>query len=167
MLDIGCGDGTIARLIADSRPDISIEGVETTPRANCLIPCRSYDGQKLPFQNQSFDVCLLVDVLHHTDDIVGVLGEASRVSRCFLFIKDHLSENALDYFTLKSMDWFGNRPHNVRTPFNYQSHRAWKQHFANCNLIVSSWTTRVPLYAFPVSLLAGRGLHFVSLLQKA
>jgi SAM-dependent methyltransferase len=167
VLDIGCGDGTIARLIADSRPDISIEGVETSPRANCQIRCMSYDGQKLPFQNQSFDVCLLVDVLHHTDNIAGVLGEASRVSRCFLLIKDHLSENALDYLTLKVMDWCGNIHHTVRTPFTYQSHRAWKQHFTNCNLIASSWTTRVPLYAFPVSLLAGRGLHFVSLLQKA
>ena len=32
VLDIGCGDGTIASLIAQHRPDLSIKGVEVMVR---------------------------------------------------------------------------------------------------------------------------------------
>src|SRR5215467_8968123 len=68
VLDIGCGDGTIGSLIAQSRPDISIQGVEFMVRPGCKIACRSFDGLNLPYPGASFDLCLLVDVLHHTQN---------------------------------------------------------------------------------------------------
>src|SRR4029077_12592202 len=40
VLDIGCGDGTIAGLLAERRPELSIEGVEVIPRPTCRVPCR-------------------------------------------------------------------------------------------------------------------------------
>jgi SAM-dependent methyltransferase len=166
ILDIGCGDGTIASLIAARRPDISIQGVEFAVRPGCRIPCTSFDGASLPFADGSFDGCLLVDVLHHTDDVTILLREAARVSRSFVLVKDHLCESALDNATLHFMDWVGNRPHGVRLTYNYQSREAWTKHFADCGLRESEWTTRVPLYPFPVSLVAGRGLHFVTRLEK-
>src|SRR6266403_2145405 len=83
VLDIGCGDGTIGSLIAQLRPDISIQGVE------------------------------------------------------FLVLT-----------------------------YNYQSRKEWAERFSECGLEEVSWTTQVPLYPPPFSLLVGRGLHFVSLLRK-
>src|SRR5712664_3839906 len=68
VLDIGCGDGTIASLITQLRPDISVQGVEFLVRAECKIECREFDGLSLPFPESSFDVCLFVDVLHHTQN---------------------------------------------------------------------------------------------------
>ena len=91
ILDIGCGDGTIGSLLAERWSEISIEGVEFAPRPQCRIPCRAFDGAKLPFADGSFDVCLFVDVLHHTDDATILLREARRVTRQFVLIKDHLS----------------------------------------------------------------------------
>jgi len=69
--------------------------------------------------------------------------------------------------TLRFMDWVGNRPHGVVLTYNYQSRRQWAEYFSRCGLAETTWTTRVPLYPLPVSLVAGRGLHFVSLLRKA
>jgi len=166
VLDIGCGDGTIGSLIVERRPDISIQGVEYLVRPECKIDCRAFDGSSLPFPDGSFDVCLFVDVLHHTQDPAILLHEAVRVSRSFVLLKDHLDENFLDDVTLRFMDWVGNRPHGVVLTYDYQGRREWKEHFLSCGLAEKSWTTRVPLYPFPVSLLAGRGLHFVSLLKK-
>src|SRR5579862_9615318 len=57
VLDIGCGDGTIASLLAQRRPGAAVEGVEVIPRPRCQIPCRAFDGSQLPFPDQSFDVC--------------------------------------------------------------------------------------------------------------
>jgi len=166
VLDIGCGDGTIGSLIAERRPDISIQGVEYLVRPECKIECGAFDGCSLPFPDGSFDVCLFVDVLHHTQDPGILLHEAVRVSRSYVLLKDHLDENILDDVTLRFMDWVGNRPHGVVLAYNYQGRREWKEHFLRCGLAEKSWTTRVPLYPFPVSLVAGRGLHFVSLLKK-
>jgi SAM-dependent methyltransferase len=165
-LDIGCGDGTIASLLAQRRPDLAIEGVEVTPRPTCNIPCRAFDGAQLPFPDRSFDVCLVVDVLHHTADVTQLLREAARVSRSSVVLKDHLSESSFDHATLRAMDWVGNRPHGVTLTYNYQSLSQWQQHFASCGLEATQLSTALPLYLFPFSLLFGRKLHFVAQLAK-
>jgi SAM-dependent methyltransferase len=166
VLDIGCGDGTIASLIKKLRPDGAVQGVEFQVRPGCKIECRAFDGLSLPFPDASFDVCLFVDVLHHTEDPSNLLREAARVSRSFVLLKDHLGENFIDDVTLRFMDWVGNRPHGVVLTYNYQSREQWTKHFSNCGLAEVSWTEEVPLYPAPFSLMAGRGLHFVSLLRK-
>jgi SAM-dependent methyltransferase len=166
VLDIGCGDGTIGSLIAQLRPDISIQGVEFLVRPGCKIACHPFDGSSLPFPDASFEVCLFVDVLHHTQDPAVLLREAVRVSRSFVLLKDHVDENFLDDVTLRFMDWVGNRPHGVVLTYNYQSRKEWAGQFSRCGLEEVNWTTEVPLYPPPFSLLLGRGLHFVSLRRK-
>jgi len=167
VLDVGCGDGTIASLIAQIRPDISIRGVECMVRPGCKIECRAFDGATLPYPDASFDVCMFVDVLHHTQDPAVLLGEAARVTRSFVLLKDHLDENILDNITLRFMDWVGNRPHGVVLTYNYQSRKQWTEYFSQCGLKEETWNPTVPLYARPFSVIVGRGLHFVSLLKKA
>lgn len=166
VLDIGCGDGTIASLLAQCRPDIAIEGVEVIPRLTCQIPCRAFDGFHLPFPDQSFDVCLFVDVLHHTTDVTQLLREAVRVSRSTIVLKDHLSESSFDHTTLRAMDWVGNRPHGVTLTYNYQSFREWHEHFAACGLRAMRFSTALPIYPFLFSQIFGRKLHFVAQLAK-
>ena len=169
MLDIGCGDGTIASLIARQNPSVTIRGIEFAARPGCLIECAPFDGKTIPHASASFDVCLFVDVLHHAPDQQGIatlLSEACRVSRRFVLIKDHLSESLIDFKTLQVMDWVGNRPHGVVLPYNYQSHEKWNQYFSQAGLTVQSWNDRIPIYPFPFSALFGRRLHFVSMLEK-
>jgi len=164
VLDVGCGDGTIGRQIADARPDLRIEGVEVMARPECRIPCREFDGTTLPFPDATYDVCLFVDVLHHTTDPVPLLGEARRVARDRVLIKDHLNESVLDDLTLRFMDWVGNKPHGVRLTYNYQSRAQWIEHFRVSGLTETSWTSAVPLYPAPMSLVFGRRMHFIGAL---
>jgi SAM-dependent methyltransferase len=169
VLDIGCGDGTIAKLIAGHQSSVTVQGIEFAPRANCMIECKAFDGATIPHPSASFDVCLFVDVLHHVRDSRGIealLSEAHRVSRKFVLIKDHLFENWLDFTTLQFMDWVGNRPHGVVLPYNYQTRSQWDEHFSACGLKVKEWQTQIPLYPPPFSALFGRQLHFVGLLEK-
>lgn len=166
VLDIGCGDGAISALLRERVPGIHIQGVEFLVRPDCAIPCRSFDGANLPFPDGSVDVCMLVDVLHHTQDVRGMLREACRVSRSYILLKDHLAENFLDHLTLKLMDWVGNRPHGVQLTYNYQSRRTWQRHFEELTLDTQTWLDRMPLYPVPVSWIAGRHLHFIALLRK-
>jgi SAM-dependent methyltransferase len=169
VLDIGCGDGAIASGIARQNVTVSVRGIEFAPRPACLIECLPFDGVTIPHPSASFDVCMFVDVLHHAKDAQGIerlLSEACRVSRRFVLIKDHLSESFLDFKTLQFMDWVGNRPHGVVLPYNYQSRAQWKQYFSAAGLNVHDWNDRIPLYPFPFSLLFGRHLHFIALLEN-
>ena len=169
VLDIGCGDGTIATLIKDCDPSLTVQGIEFAPRGNCKIECRAFDGSTIPYPNSSFDVCMFVDVLHHVGDSQGILkllSEARRVTRRLVLIKDHLSENWLDFRTLQFMDWVGNRPHGVVLPYNYQSRGQWDEYFKEAGLKVEDWQTKIPLYPPPFSALFGRKLHFVGVLEK-
>jgi SAM-dependent methyltransferase len=169
VLDIGCGDGTVGSLVTQLSASIQIRGIEIAPRPNCRIECAAFDGRTVPHPSASFDISMLVDVLHHAPDAQGIaqlLSEAARVSRRYILVKDHLSESSLDFKTLQLMDWVGNRPHGVVLPYSYQSREQWNAHFAAAGLRVSDWNPTIRLYPFPLSAVFGRGLHFIALLEK-
>ena len=167
VLDIGCGDGTIAGLIMDRNPTVKIQGVEVAPRPTCRIACKPFDGTSISHAAGSFDVCMFVDVLHHTHGIEALLLEACRVSRRYVLIKDHIADNWLDFRILQFMDWVGNRPHGVVLPYNYQSRTQWDGYFSRAGLNAIARQDRVKLYPFPFSVLFGRKLHFIELLEKS
>jgi SAM-dependent methyltransferase len=169
VLDIGCGDGTIASLITRQNPAVSIRGIEFAPRPTCLIECLPFDGATIPHPSASFDVCMFVDVLHHVRDDRGIerlLSEACRVSRRYVLIKDHLSESRFDFKTLQFMDWVGNRPHGVVLSYKYWGRSQWNRFFATAGMTLRDWNDQIPLYPFPFSALFGRRLHFVALMEK-
>src|SRR6266404_4287758 len=63
VLDIGCGDGIIARLIEGLRPDVQITGCDVVAWRNAPLTMVLYDGAKIPFEDKFFDCTLLIDVL--------------------------------------------------------------------------------------------------------
>jgi SAM-dependent methyltransferase len=147
-------------------PGLEVQGVEVLPRPECAIPCRAFDGVHLPFPDRTFDGCLFVDVLHHSQDAGVILRDACRVSREFILVKDHLAENWFDHATLRFMDWVGNRPHGVVLPYAYLSSSEWSELIDSVGLESVDTDRNVPLYPSPFSLLFGRGLHFISLSRK-
>lgn len=166
LLDIGCGDGKLAALLRHAMPGIEIEGVDVHPREQCSIPCRLFDGYKLPFPDGFFDCCLLVDVVHHIKDPLPLLRDVCRVSQKFLLIKDHIAENSLDHWTLRMMDWVGNRPHGVALPYAYLSASQWQSLYNQLGLTVERTASDLALYPAGFSAVFDRNLHFISLLRK-
>ena len=160
VLDMGCGDGLIDRMIMD-QTGASIEGIDTLIRPSTHIPVRAFSGNAIPYPDHSMDVVMFVDVLHHTSDPKILLAEAARVGRSVL-IKDHLREGFLANETLRLMDWVGNAHHNVVLPYNYLSHAEWNAAFDDIGLQVSRLDTKLHLYPAPFSWIFERGLHFIA-----
>jgi SAM-dependent methyltransferase len=159
VLDVGSGDGTIAKMISATRPDIRIEGADVLIRPFTAIPTRQYDGLHLPFGSRSFDVVMLVDVLHHTPDPGAVLREAARVARQKVVIKDHLTDRWGSVPILRFMDWVGNAPHEVSLPYNYQSRAQWLELLTRAGLRIETWREDLVLYRRPASWIFGGRLH--------
>jgi SAM-dependent methyltransferase len=162
VLDVGCGDGTIDALIKAMRSSLDITGVDVLLRPASRIPVQIFDGQHLPFPNQSFDVVMFVDVLHHTDDPEILLLEAKRVARMAVVLKDHTQDGPFAYHTLRFMDWVGNAHHGVALPYNYWPGDRWRGAFDAVGFRPEHWNSRLGLYPFPVSLIFERNLHFVA-----
>ncbi len=167
ILDVGTGDGQIAKLIAAQAPDTTVRGIDIMARPTSHIPVDLFDGQTIPHPDNSFDVVSFVDVLHHTDDPGVLLKEAARVARKAVILKDHFSQNAFDHMTLRFMDWVGNAPHGVVLPYNYGSRAAWETWYGAAGLRIETLSTDVPLYPVPFNLVFGRQLHFVARLTPA
>jgi ubiquinone/menaquinone biosynthesis C-methylase UbiE len=167
MLDIGCGDGSIAHAMLQRRPDLSITGVDVLVRPETRIPVVGYDGSTLPFADDSFDAVCLVDVVHHADDAQRLLGEAARVSRDRVLIKDHVADGVFARPTLRVMDWVGNARHGVRLPYNYLTRAEWLDHIGRLGATVRTWDTDLSLYPPPLSAVFGRSLHVVIDLEPA
>ncbi len=166
VLDVGSGDGRVARLIHDRRPDTRFTCLEVLVRGETLMPVQEFNGRELPFPDASFDTVLFVDVLHHTDDPMVLLREAARVSRRAIVIKDHNRNGLLAGPTLRFMDHVGNARHGVRLPYNYWSRERWDQAFAELGWQPEVYRTRLGLYPAPASWLFGRSLHFLTSLVR-
>lgn len=166
VLDVGCGDGLISKCVQEQRPNIAIEGIDVLLRPKTHIPVAQFDGQKIPFPDNAFDVVMFVDVLHHTTDPTILLREAVRVARASLLIKDHTRDGLLAGPTLRFMDWVGNARHGVALPCNYWPERRWRETFRELTLEPFGWTSNVPLYPWWASWLFGRSLHYVARLDK-
>lgn len=167
VLDIGCGDGRISRLILEKRADLTVEGIDVLLRPKVHIPVKAFDGRHVPYPDASFDAVMFVDVLHHTDDPAVLIREATRVSRNLLLFKDHTRDGWLADSTLRFMDRVGNARHGVAIPGNYWPETLWRETFAGLNLTVKHWTKDVPLYPWWASWAFGRSLHFVACLAKS
>ena len=161
-LDVGCGDGLLARRVMDRRPDVAMEGIDVLVRHDARVPVRAFDGMRIPFPDRSVDAVCIVDVLHHTDDPLVLLREAARVASAVVVIKDHLADRPLARATLRAMDWVGNARHGVALPYNYWTRARWMLAIADAGLAVERWNERVPLYPAPLSWAFGGSLHFVA-----
>ena len=162
MLDVGTGNGEIAKLIGERQKGTQVQGIDIMLRETTHIPVTLFDGTTIPLEDNSVDVVTFVDVLHHTNDPQILISEAARVARKAVIIKDHLSENVIDHFTLRLMDWVGNAPHGVVLPYNYAPRRDWDRWFLNAGLETDTFNTNVPLYAAPAKYIFGRKLHFIA-----
>ncbi len=90
VLEVGAGDGSILKLLADQNfapeyyaVEISESGVEHIKTRNIkdLKLVQLFDGYQLPFEDNSFDLIILSHVLEHVEHERLLLRELKRVAR--------------------------------------------------------------------------------------
>jgi SAM-dependent methyltransferase len=166
ILDVGCGDGLISAVLQSRRPDLTLRGIDVLPRNHTHIPVEIFDGSRIPFNDDSFDVVLFSDVLHHTPDPAVLLREARRVAAHCVLIKDHNRNGLAAGARLRFMDWIGNARFGVALPYNYWTKRQWRTAWKEIGLTPGQLITNVGLYPPPASWIFGAKLHFIARLTK-
>lgn len=166
VLDLGCGDGRIAQALIQIKSHLRFLGLEIQAREHCAIDYKLFDGKFIPFNDNSFDYVLLVDVLHHTNDYAALLKEAARVAKKAVIIKDHYAHNRIDFLLLAIADWVGNWSYAVPLPYNYKNYQQWQQLFRDLNLNETQRDNNITLYSFPFSIIFRKRLQFIAKLVK-
>ncbi len=165
VLDVGCGDGQLDKVLLAQRPDLCLEGIDVLVRPDTAIPVRPFDGDTIPNADKSVDVVMFVDVLHHTEDPMILLKEAARVARHAVLIKDHTRDGLFASGTLRFMDHIGNARHGVVLPYNYWPKARWHAAFGTIDLAIDRWISKLGLYPWPASAIFERELHFITQLK--
>jgi SAM-dependent methyltransferase len=161
VLDVGCGNGTISRILMEGSPGLEITGIDVMARPSCDIPFEVYDGERFPRPADSVDFVLFTDVLHHVDAPMVLLEEASRVASKAIIIKDHLCDSNFARYILSFMDWVGNRPHGVVLPYNYLTSKQWQDAWQNLDLSPDVLINNLGLYPVLLQPIFEKGLHFI------
>ena len=114
IIDIGCGTGTLTELLLRQGFKVLPVDVEDL---SCVVEVRPLlaSGSHMPFRNQSFDVALLSDVLHHTPCPRALIGEAARIAHRVIVHETVYGTQLQKYLTF-AMDRvlslnFGRHPH--------------------------------------------------------
>jgi ubiquinone/menaquinone biosynthesis C-methylase UbiE len=131
VLDIGCGLGRVTKIIKDKGHKIVALDVRDLSIVDDICPVL-YDGKKIPFTDNSFDVSLIVTVLHHTADPEAILKEAKRVSKKIIIVEDIYKNNLQKQFTffndsVLNFEFFGH-------PHSNKDDSGWKETFDKLKL---------------------------------
>jgi ubiquinone/menaquinone biosynthesis C-methylase UbiE len=136
ILDLGCGDGSIARIIAERSGTTKITGVDLEAHEqwgidrpkNLKFHAASIDD--LSFKPKSFDFVMMKDVLHHLPDPEKTLREVSLLAKKKVLIIEANRYNPISYirmvkiakhehFSRKKLKNMIDRPHELYT---YETH---------------------------------------------
>ncbi len=167
LLDVGAGDGTVARMIAAHVGAEQVAGADVKVRPEAAIEVFSYDGEHLPFPDGAYEAVVLSDVLHHCEHPLTVLREALRVASRVVAIKDHFRFGKVSEAILLAMDLVGNAAPGVLVRGTYFSAAEWAAlvRDAGARFTGLDWPLRI--HDLPWRLVTWDHLQFTGRIERA
>jgi len=166
LLDVGGGDGLVAKHLQQRLGIERVQMVDILPRPNSLFEVTLYDGLTLPFESNSFDVVVLSDVLHHAEEPNRLLQECLRVARAGVAIKDHFAMGAVSSQLLWLMDIVGNHSAGVHVRGTYWQPHEWLQMVDEAGGRMVSLDWPVLIHDLPWRVVTRSELQFSALVEQ-
>ncbi len=108
VLDLGAGEGYVGAVLHE-RFGAAVTLADVVDFNQMDLPFHLYDGTRLPFADDAFDVVVLYFVLHHCEDQEAVIREALRVARHQVLVVESVFETSRDRWLLERLDRVANR----------------------------------------------------------
>ena len=147
ILDIGCGNGGVVRMLRDQ----GYSNVKTIDVVNLSyfdeVTPVIYNGEDIPFNDNSFDAVQILTVLHHAANPKRVVEEAKRVSSSKLIIMEDVYDNKFMEVMTKFMDSFVNFEFKGHVHQN-KTEQEWEELFEELGLRITHKAYYRPLGVF-------------------
>lgn len=141
ILDFGCGDLSLSRSLKSTSSLLRITGVDVVDFQNNQkdIKFVKYDGKKLPFKDNSFDVVISFYVFHHCENAIVSFEECLRVGKRVIVVES-VYRHPFETPFMKLMDWIYNKfkSESIHLSYQFLSHKDWIKVFAKNKLKVIS-----------------------------
>lgn len=117
ILDLGCGDAVTDLFFNRHFPHFQITGIDVSGESIAVATQKNignavfqtYDGKKIPFADEQFDIVFVAGVLHHVaiDQQQNLVAEAARVLKPTgrLYIFEHNPFNPLTRYLVNSCEF--------------------------------------------------------------
>lgn len=122
-------------------------------------PVMLYDGVRIPFPDQSFDVTILMTMLHHVPDPQALFKEVQRVTRYKVVVVEDLYHHAAGRFWTLCRDRFLNVEF-LEHPHQFRKDGEWREFFKEAGFEVRSFKS------FYTWLMGLRVLNGIYVLQR-
>jgi SAM-dependent methyltransferase len=135
IIDIGSGPGSLLQIMRQNA--YHIDGLDIQDSAyNKRLKAKIYDGTRMPYEDQAYDIALLSTMLHHTPDPDHIITEAARIAARLIIIEDVYDGPVTEWLT-KRVDSvmnleFRGHPHSNR------SDAQWRASFATMDLSLTA-----------------------------
>jgi SAM-dependent methyltransferase len=166
LLDIGCGEGSVALAIAARIGAERVAGVDVKVQPGVPIEAFTYDGLHLPFPDGTFEAVVISDVLHHCQDPVAVLREALRVADRVVAIKDHFRFGPVSEKLLLWMDQVGNAAHDIHVRGTYFGPREWAEMVTAAGGKITGIEWPLQIHDYPFRFITQDRLQFAAAVQR-
>ncbi len=136
ILDLGCGSGIVGKKFQDYFKS-EVVGIDIKDNRLEKIPFQLFDGKRIPYPENSFDVVLINFVLHHAGAPVDLLKEAKRVARKIIIYEDlpeGFFSRLLCWFHGVSFDKIWGNPNRT----SFRTRNVWKKIFSELGLSLVS-----------------------------
>ncbi|OGC45375.1 hypothetical protein A2V49_00785 [candidate division WWE3 bacterium RBG_19FT_COMBO_34_6] len=123
ILDVGVGAGGVFGFLKEK--GFNMTGIDVADISLFEdTKARIYDGHNFPYQDNSFDIALIIQVLHHCEDGLRVLSEAKRVAKRVIVIEDTY-RSEFERSIVSTSDKLGNWEFYEH---NYHTAKWWKKY---------------------------------------
>lgn len=143
-LDIGAGYGHFSQFINDQK--LNIKAIDVINKFQYDIDFELFDGKQILLEDEEVNTSIIMFVLHHTDDQIELLKEASRVTRDYIIIGEDVMSSELDRILgnihLNTSPW--SKSNNL-----FHSTEEWTKIFKNLNLEIVR-TVKIPRSTYPI-----------------
>ncbi|MBI3313216.1 MAG: methyltransferase domain-containing protein [Candidatus Omnitrophica bacterium] len=135
ILDVGGGWGFYAAPLAERGHQLTI--LDVVKPGIQKAPVILYGGERFPFEDKSFDVSILVTVLHHVPFPEKVIEEVRRVTRHAVILVEDLYHHSLGRWwtvlrdQLFNFEFFGH-------PCNFKKREEWLSLFESSGFSLKS-----------------------------
>lgn len=127
IVDVGTGSGQFAALLKNKGYNITAVDVVNKTNTNQITPV-IYDGKTLPFSANTFNIGMLITVLHHCPNPELVFNEVCKVSKNKIFVLEDVYNNQF----MKYLTWFADSLANfefIGHPHTNKSEKEWETLF--------------------------------------